>query len=295
MYMYNCKECNYQSKRKFDFNKHLKTKKHLINSKLINNTKLNNLINNEESVKFIKSCLFCSYKTNDNKKLDKHYKNCTKYQLFNYKKKVKRQQKKMIKLHKENEKLRQNQLKLIKDIQELKDHEIKCLRDDKLFIQTNLLNQNTKSQSNTNYIINNFSDAPDLVIPDHIENINNYLEYIDINEGYSQLLYDLWCKDIDNDKRSLWCVDLSRNKYLTKLNGNWKIDMFGHLFCQTVGSKLYNVVDKCIKEQQISTKRLTNEQKLNIDISEAIFKNNVLYKKELSVDSGKFFVLEMDK
>ena len=201
----------------------------------------------------------------------------------------------MIKLHKENEKLRQNQLKLIKDIQELKDHEIKCLRDDKLFIQTNLLNQNTKSQSNTNYIINNFSDAPDLVIPDHIENINNYLEYIDINEGYSQLLYDLWCKDIDNDKRSLWCVDLSRNKYLTKLNGNWKIDMFGHLFCQTVGSKLYNVVDKCIKEQQISTKRLTNEQKLIIDISEAIFKNNVLYKKELSVDSGKFFVLEMDK
>jgi len=42
MVLYVCKKCNYSTKYKYDFNKHLKTKKHRVNNNSVNNNQNNN-------------------------------------------------------------------------------------------------------------------------------------------------------------------------------------------------------------------------------------------------------------
>ena len=45
-------------------------------------------------------------------------------------------------------------------------------------------------------------------------------------------------KNIDPKDRSVWLVDSARDKYLTRLNDRWQIDINGEEFCKLVNKAL---------------------------------------------------------
>ena len=49
---------------------------------------------------------------------------------------------------------------------------------------------------------------------------------------------DHYLKDIEPKDRSIWLVDSARDKYLTRLNDNWKIDIHGEEFCRLVNKTI---------------------------------------------------------
>ena len=52
------------------------------------------------------------------------------------------------------------------------------------------------------------------------------------------MIHDHYLKDIEPKDRSVWLVDFARDKYLTRLNNNWKIDVNGEEFCKLVNKTL---------------------------------------------------------
>jgi hypothetical protein len=110
-------------------------------------------------------------------------------------------------------------------------------------------------QNITQYIINTFPDAPNVKQIDHIEDIDKYINS-DLDTSYSQLIHDYYFKDIDPKDRSLWLVDSSRDKYLTRLNNHWHVDMNGTKFCKTVNSSISQAIDKKRKGLEYDQKSL---------------------------------------
>ena len=43
-----------------------------------------------------------------------------------------------------------------------------------------------------------------------------------------------YIENIPNEKRSVWCLDASRVKYLVRKNNNWKIDLMGKIIKNTM-------------------------------------------------------------
>jgi len=111
-----------------------------------------------------------------------------------------------------------------------------------------------KIQNITQYVINSFPNAPN-VKP--IENIDEILKLItsNSNESYAELIQKHYVDGVEPENRSLWLVDSSRDKYLTRLDDKWKLDIHGTMFCEEINpvlSKLIN--DQVSKEACIHKK-----------------------------------------
>jgi hypothetical protein len=136
-----------------------------------------------------------------------------------------------------NASLKANQELTIK----MKDNEIEYLRK---YNQININAKiNTKISNVTQYIINTYQNAPNIEVPNTIENMDKYItKNIDI--GIANLVNDIYCKDKKPEERSIWCVDTSRNKFLLRMDNLWKVDLNGVQFCKdilfTVGNQYFN-------------------------------------------------------
>jgi hypothetical protein len=200
----------------------------------------NHSTTNNESIKKYK-CSYCNYSSEYKQNYNRHYKKCS--------------------IRLKSDKDSNEEFNKIKNDLESKDKQISILTNtinelkkqtklDILTTENRLLKEQTKSVSNTTicntnnniqnitqYIINTFPNAPNVKPINKIENIDKYLN-IAPSESYSSLIHDYYIKDIEPEDRSLWLVDSSRDKYLTRLNDNWQVDVNGEEFCKVVNNAL---------------------------------------------------------
>ena len=147
----------------------------------------------------------------------------------------------------------------LKEIQELKlkvkDTEINYLKKSNM-INSNNNSNNTSNNNITQFIINNYPNAPNIEVPDKIENMDNYI-YRDTDIGVSKLINNLYCKDKKPEERSIWCVDLSRNKYLMRMDNLWQVDLNGVKFCSNILCPLGNKYVSYMNKKQESENKMS--------------------------------------
>lgn len=258
--MYNCKYCNYSTDIKCNFKTHLKSKRHHKNSTSTNfcsvpaqfcsvsaqlcsvyqNPKQDDVSEQKIKQNIVYKCPQCEYSTDRLNNLNRHIKSCLKSKLDHNQIKI------IEKLTEENKKLKDDNLRLQEETKKYKDElvELKLKHSIEMLEKENtLLKKHAKAMTNktTNYIINNYTNAPNLEPPTEIKDFEKY-SYKGIQTGFSELINDLYCKDIAPQERSFWCVDPSRQKYMLRHNNMWNIDIEGKIFCDIVKetiSKMY--------------------------------------------------------
>ena len=152
----------------------------------------------------------------------------------------------VVKLTNKNQELMQqieslkNELNFFKLSFNNRNNELELLRA----ITKNKLMKNTP----TSYIINNYSNAPDIEEPNLEENFERYSN-LKGDIGFAELIKKLYCEDIEPENRSIWCIDPSRNKYLLRDEGIWITDLEGKLFCDKTTRKLAGQFLQHINEQ----------------------------------------------
>jgi hypothetical protein len=124
-------------------------------------------------------------------------------------------------------------------------------------------------------IINNYPNAPNIVVPDKIENMGKYI-YTDTEKGISNLVNDLYCKNKKPEERSIWCVDLSRNKYIIRMDNLWKVDLNGVQFCKNI---LYSLGTQYIT--YMNNKQASNNKMNHLDLLECM--NIILKLQDLKI------------
>ena len=267
-----CKHCNYQTDLLFNYNKHLKTTRHQKNLTTNQNESLTNqnesltnhfesLTNQNESLKMI-TCSYCNYSTKYKQNYNRHFLKCSvRLQSDNNKDLVIKKLLKEVDVLKHDETILDKQssqiLQLTETINQLKTQntvnvlstENKLLKEHNKHVTNNsnsgnIGNNNSNHIQNiTQYIKNTYPNAPNVKPIDKIDNVEQYIGY-DCNDAYTNLIHDHYLKDIDPKDRSIWLVDSARDKYLTRLNDNWKIDINGEQFCKLVN----NAISKAIHQ-----------------------------------------------
>jgi hypothetical protein len=156
------------------------------------------------------------------------------------------------------------------------EHDIKDTEIDYLKKGTITNSNNNNSNNNiTQYIINNYPNAPNIVVPDKIENMGKYI-YTDTEKGISNLVNDLYCKNKKPEERSIWCVDLSRNKYIIRMDNLWKVDLNGVQFCKNI---LYSLGTQYIT--YMNNKQASNNKMNHLDLLECM--NIILKLQDLKI------------
>ena len=61
-----------------------------------------------------------------------------------------------------------------------------------------------------------------------------------MEENVNKLLTNIYKRNIKPEERPIWCIDSARNKYLTRLDNLWQVDLYGLLFCEKVCRQLAN-------------------------------------------------------
>ena len=220
---YKCKYCEIIYSRSDSYNRHLITCSKLFSDKMGNLR--NKLDKSEEENNQLQE---------ENNQLQEEV---NQYQLESelYKKETGKIREQYIKLVKktmnatnEISKLKEQIHKLEHDV---KDTEIKYLKKERNIIKN--------SNNITQYITNKYPNAPNL---NPIDKLDNYEKYVygcednkaDHNKAIANLINNHYCKDIPPEKRSIWCVDSSRDKFILRENDTWNTDIHGNTFCKKV-------------------------------------------------------------
>ena len=249
-----CEKCNYSTKRKNDFNKHLKTQKHMRNKNV-----------KKEDIKM--KTFFCgcgkSYKYNSG--LWRHKKKCL---MDN---KLQEMKNEIIELKNENKIIKESTNILTNElIKSNKNNteiinEVKKLKEAKNQIVTQNIQNQTNNQNNTqNISINVF-------LNEHCKNAMNLTDFVeklqvtfeDLNytgktnyvEGISNILIRNLNK-LNKLERPIHCSDVKRKVLYIKNKEGWEKD------------KEYEKINKCIKDVEfMQIKKIpewTKEEKIDI-------------------------------
>ena len=142
-----------------------------------------------------------------------------------------------------------------------------------------------------NIIINNYNNAPDFTSQPINDMSNDDLKhYIDmgIPTGIVKMLKDHYMENIPNEKRSIWCLDASRVKYLVRHNNNWIVDLMGKIIKNTVIKPLQTKISNMLNtpNESLST-HTTLEYLTNINDLMDKNKNNQILK-----NASNYFMLK---
>ena len=251
---YQCKYCEIIYSRSDSYNRHLVTCSKLFSDKMyelqckLDKSKEKNQQSEEETKQY----------QEENKQLQEEIKQLQEktqqYQLETelYEEENRKIQKQHLKLIQQNMNLT-TEISMLKDRihkleHEVKDTEIKYLKKDR--------NITKNSHNITQYITNKYPNAPNI---NPIDKLDNYEKYVyscednkaEHNKAIASLINNHYCKDIPPEKRSIWCVDSSRDKFILRENDSWNTDIHGNEFCKKVINplgKLYtDYTDKLIK------------------------------------------------
>ena len=285
---YNCECCNFITDIKANYNRHLNTNKHIQNTEISTNNApiiTNNapIITNNAPIitNNIYTCDYCNSNYTKLSSLNRHQKKCVKQIIL--------EKDKQIELFKQNNnKLletfnqAQNEIKqLNKTIHSIKDKQLSVL-------QKNLKPNNN---NNTQVIINNYPNAPNIGFPDDIKVDKSLNQYVQLGgvKGLGKFISDHWAKDINHIDRSIWMVDPSRNKFLIRHKNSWVIDMDGIQFQELNLEKIQNIFNEYLKKYEFDTYDYLKTMEFIIDIRT---KNMIV--KGLK-NAGKYLVYDKEK
>ena len=297
--MFNCNCCNYNTDRKSNYNLHLKTSKHLkklkIGPSLVHHLSI--------TCPSIYDCKSCNKSFSTQSSLSKHHKKC----MFS---KISELQVKLENQEKDNQE-KENQLKLIKEtndklikkVKECYEQEINELKESNKELnnqlhsvkdkQINILQNNLKpyNNNNTQIIINNYPNAPNIGFPDNIQVDESLKEYIQLGgvKGLGKFISDYWAKDINPVNRSIWMVDIARNKFLLRCKNAWFVDIDGKQFQELNIQKIQNIFNDYLQKYDFDTYDYLKTIEFILDIKT---KNMIV--KGLK-DAGKYLVYDKEK
>ena len=265
--MFNCKCCNYETDIKPNYTRHLKTKRHLTKIVLSNNS-VPIITNDVPIITNHFTCEYCNSNYTKVSSLNRHQKSCIKQILEHHKKEFEINKKelenkdKQLKLTiKSNDKMMSKLKKSfsseITELKQEKDLEIKELKDENKKLnneihrinnkQISVLQNNLKPVNNNNsqIIIHNYPNAPNLSFPENIRSDDTLEQYIQLGgvRGMGKFISDHWAKDINPVDRSIWMVDPSRNKFLIRCKDAWVIDIDGKQFQELNIKRIYKIFD----------------------------------------------------
>jgi hypothetical protein len=259
---YNCNHCNYASYDKFNFNRHLNSKKHTKNVHL--STKDSNLDSkrfHEELTKVEKYvCKYCDIEYSSSSNLTKHSVKCTAKNklLSNYITTIKDLESKL----RENNLIIENKEHVIN----YKDEIISILKSEVAHLKSVVNNSGSivkTSVSTMAYVIKNFKDAPVLEMINDYSKLHNEQDNISFIEElihqYDHQKLDIYIgnfiiksyKKEDPTKQSIWNSDTNRLTYLIRelLNNkvDWKVDKKGIKTKQFIIEPILEYIDEQLR------------------------------------------------
>ena len=280
--MFFCNRCNYSTDRKWNFNQHLKSKKHIEKNRisLLPIQKLNNTVT-DDKLHCIYTCEYCNatYSRLDNKQ--RHLSRCI--------------QKKLVEKENLIKSLSQTNYDLIKRVSELAtenkelNSKIQNIAEKQLALISNKPKNNYTT--NTQIIINNYPNAPNLIFPEIHRSPKTIQDYIKLGaiKGLTKFIKDNWYENIDPTQRSIWMVDSSRNKFLIRATNAWVVDIDGEKFQEITLDKIY----KIFMEYMVSSNRSPSEMVQTMEFICDI-KNKQMVIKALK-DAGKYLIYDKEK
>ena len=297
--MFNCEYCNYETTVKSNYKLHLKTKKHLykkeISPSLVHHLSI--------TCPSIYDCKSCNKSFSTQSSLSKHHKKC----MFS---KINELTSQLEDKEKDNQE-KDSQLKLIKEandklmskVKECYELEINELKESNKELnkelhtvkdkQLNVLQNNLKpiNNNNTQIIINNYPNAPNIGFPDNIQVNESLKEYVQLGgiKGLGKFISDHWAKDINHVDRSIWMVDPARNKFLLRCKNAWVVDIDGKQFQELNIEKIQNIFNDYLQKYNFDTYDYIKTMEFILDIKT---KNMIV--KGLK-DAGKYLVYDKEK
>ena len=148
-----------------------------------------------------------------------------------------------------------------------------------------------KQTNNTQYIINNYKDAPNLEFPIvdwSAEMIEKYVKMGAVR-GLSKIITDHWVDNIPPEQRSIWTVDLARNKFLIRIKDAWVVDIDGNKFQEITIDKIYKIFINYMKESKRNPIDMVDLMEFICDI-----RNKNMGMKALK-DAGKYLIYDNEK
>tara|TARA_B100001248_G_C27387250_1_gene460324 strand:- start:1678 stop:2640 length:963 start_codon:yes stop_codon:yes gene_type:complete len=308
--MYICKTCDYSTDVKCNFRKHLQTKKH---KKLIKQNIYDSPMEPElhsggvktDPAGVIYECKYCNMVCIRRSNLTTHLKKCKYKLLFDYKLKNDALQTELTRVNNQKDKVLNEYEEKIKkltdennELRKLKD-EIQELREENKYINRSVLkiaeNQSNISKkqvtNNTQFIINNFTNAPNLKFPDIKWTDSDIKKYIEMGsvKGLSKIITDCWVDNIKPENRSIWNVDYARNKYLIRIEDAWMVDVDGTKFQELTIDKIYDIFMNYMKSSDQDSTELLEIMEFICDI-----KNKNMAMKVMK-EAGKYLIYDNEK
>ena len=276
--MFKCECCKYETAFKSNYTAHLKTAKHLKKIEIPSENPPKTLRKPSENVYHCKYCN-SQYTRLDN--LNRHQKKCVQQKMLEKDKLILEKDNEIEFLKKTNQTLIDQNIKLNDKLHAVKD------------TQLNVLQNNIKptNNNNTQIIIHNYPNAPNLSFPDTIKVDESLKEYVQLGgiRGLGKFISDHWGKNIQPNDRSIWMVDSARNKFLIRYENAWVIDIDGKQFQEVNLEKIQNIFNEYLQKYKFDTYDYVKTMEFILDIQT---KNMII--KGLK-DAGKFLVYDKEK
>lgn len=285
MKKYICQYCNYQTNYPSNIKKHYNTKRH--HEKIQNVQKCAEVCTSFEDQKNDENqenkCSYCNSIFKSHSGLNRHLKGCTKKIILEKDSRIQEL------LKKEEE-----YLKRIKELEkkcEVHVNENKEITNSVLKIAENQTLIPKKHITNTQYIINNYKDAPNLEFP--LVNWSNETmdKYVQLGpvKGLSKIIRDHWVDNIPPEERSIWNIDYSRNKFIIRKDDSWIVDINGVTFQEITIDKIYKHFLEYMKNSERRASELVELMSFMCDI-----RNKDMGLRALK-DAGKYLIYDNEK
>ena len=236
MKKYNCTPCNYHTDNLFNYNKHKATKKHIRLHTIFNVPKNwekypicpSNL--GKKVAKIV--CEYCKKTLSAKKHLTRHLQTC------------KEKQKHMI------QELQDQLKKVQEEKEEIEQEYIEFMKETASKNAGNIIYNDNKRAVNMFYVFNNFKEPRnfgELMSPELSDKETKYILDTGPTTGSYRLLTDRCITGIDVEDRPFHCVDESRNKYLLRIDNDWKVDKDASMIIEEAISKVRTAYDVNVK------------------------------------------------
>lgn len=263
---YNCDLCGYETDKLGNYNRHMKTKKHISHTMTRINQPNNGIDQPNNGVKLIQKgasnimCEFCKKIISHKNHIRRHQQTCTKYieHQIKYEKNTIISELKN-KLEENEEELKKKQ----EELDELKDIEKEFLEFMKKVSNTGGNVINNIKQVNMFYIVQTYIEAKnceDLMEPPLTADEKQYVhENGGVYGGY-HILVNRCVNGLELNERPFHCVDGSRNKYMIRTNDTWQIDRKGKQVLEHIYPKMLKI---CAPKKIASLDELDKWSKYN--------------------------------
>ena len=260
MVQYICEECNYLSNRKSNYEKHQISKRHKVaieksmSSEYAHMSAKNAHTKDKRVYKKI-ACEHC----------DKEFFNTTN---------LKRHKKSCIGLSDEKDKLIEKLLQEKNDVEKKLD---KAIKENAKIGYELACSEKKNVIMNANYILNVFTDAyniEDLMDKELTNEEKQYLTEMGGLRGCNKFINDRCIENVSVEKRPFHCVDHSRDKFLTRSNNKWEVDMNAQKILDKVTDVVTPIYPTDVTDLTQRTKNLKSITDLkSSDVNKALIKN----------------------